>query len=160
MSNNLLKRKEIRIKEYDYCQEGMYFITICTRDRKCLLGKISEEDKIDLSKYGQVVEKYMKSINSIYENICINSYVIMPNHVHMICNIIYKNGSSRTPTPTNETIPFLISTLKRFTNKECKTKIWQRNYYEHIVRNEKEYIKILEYIKNNPLNWNADKYFK
>lgn len=90
----------------------------------------------------------------------IDNYVIMPNHVHMIC-IIQRNSkeSSRTPTPTNAQIPFLISTFKRLINKECNKAIWQRNYYEHVIRNEKEYLKILEYIENNPFNWGNDKYF-
>lgn len=68
-------------------------------------------------------------------------------------------GSLRTPTPTNATIPALISTFKRLTNKEIGNKIWQRNYYEHVIRNEREYIEIIQYINNNPINWNKDKYF-
>ena len=84
----------------------------------------------------------------------------MPNHVHMVCVISKNNNeSSRTPNRTKVQIPFLVSTFKRFINKECNNSIWQRNYYEHVIRNEKEYINILEYIENNPFNWKNDKYF-
>ena len=64
-----------------------------------------------------------------------------------------QNGSSRTPTPTNAKIPLIVSTLKRLTNKEIENKIWQRNYYEHIIRNEKEYYEIIKYMQNNPIRW-------
>ena len=88
---------------------------------------------------------------------------IMPNHIHFIIETSEthnKNGSSRTPTPTNMKIPFLISTLKRYTNKKFSKQIWQRNYYEHVIRNEKEYYKIKQYIEYNPLNWKMDKYYE
>ena len=81
----------------------------------------------------------------------------MPNHIHFICSIIQSNGDIKNPP--NKIIPALISTFKRLTNKECSYKIWQRNYYEHIIRNEKEYLEILKYIEENPYKWNNDKYF-
>ena len=62
-------------------------------------------------------------------------------------------------TRTNQKVPFLVSTLKRLTNKEIRLKIWQRNYYEHIIRNEKEYLEIIQYIQNNPCKWVEDKYY-
>lgn len=117
--------------------------------------------QINLYKYGNVVKKYINSINNTYKDLNICNYVIMPNHIHFIVEIIEEDisGSSRTPTPTNAKIPFIISTFKRLTNKESKIKLWQRNYYEHIIRNEKEYLRILEYIEYNPLRWNKDIYF-
>lgn len=160
--NKITKRKEIRIKEYNYPQIGMYFITICTKDRQCILSKImSKENKtqINLLYEGKIADKYIKNINKVYSNMCISYYVIMPNHLHMICEIMGENGPSRTPTPTNAIIPAMVSTFKRLTNKEIGNKIWQRNYYEHVIRNEREYIEIIQYINNNPINWNKDKYF-
>lgn len=180
MKKTFPKWKTIRIPQYDYSQEGCYFITICTKNREKILSKIvgvgipddplnqytenqlknNNEYKIKLKKFGIIVEKYINSINKTYKNMRIDNYVIMPNHIHMIC-VLEKNksGSSRTPTPTNARIPFLISTFKRLINRECKEILWQRNYYEHIIRNEKEYLRILEYIENNPLNWIYDKYY-
>ncbi len=179
MENILPKRKNIRIPEYDYSQNGYYFITICTKHRQKILSKIVgvgvpddplqkhtnnkmqiyDIPKIQLTKNGIIVEEYIKSINKTYKDIKINDYIIMPNHIHMIC-IIEKqeNGSSRTPTPTNAKIPFLISTFKRLINKRCNQSIWQRGYYEHVIRGESEYLSILEYIENNPLKWEEDIY--
>ncbi len=164
MEHKLPKRKNIRISKYNYSKSGFYFLTICVYNREKLLSQIiydenKNEASVELSSIGKISEKYIKSINQIYKNINICDYVIMPNHIHMICEIIQNNGSSGTPTPTNHTIPFIVSTFKRLTNKEIGNKIWQRNYYEHIIRNEKEYLEILEYIYNNPLRWNKDKYF-
>ena len=155
MKENLPQRKNIRISNYDYSNIGFYFITICIKNRENILSKI-EKEKIILSQYGKIVEKYILGINSKNHYICTNSYVIMPNHVHILCEI--KKYRS-TKFSYNATIPYTISTLKRLTNKEFRENVWQRNYYEHIVRNEKEYQKILEYIKNNPMNWEKDKYF-
>ena len=160
MKNNLQKRKKLRIPKYDYSSEGLYFLTICTKDRKCILSEIKQDDKshkIELLTCGKITEKYIESINNIYTDVKIDNYIIMPNHVHFICCVC---GSSRTPTPTNQRIPALISTMKRLINKESNEKVWQRNYYEHIIRNEKEYLAILEYIENNPYNWEKDKYYE
>ena len=111
----------------------------------------------ELSDFGIITEKYIKSINKTYNEIEINYYIVMPNHIHLICEIIDKNKN--TISRTNEKIPFLISTFKRLTNKECETKLWQRNYYEHVIRNEKEYKKIVKYIEDNPYKWEKDIYF-
>ena len=180
MNNELPKRKNIRIPGYDYSKPGYYFITICTKNRKNILSRIvgvgvpddpynkyvkkqlqnCDNYQIQLTYIGTIVEKYINSINYIYKEIKIDNYVIMPNHVHMVCVISKNNNeSSRTPNRTKVQIPFLVSTFKRFINKECNNSIWQRNYYEHVIRNENEYIKILEYIENNPFDWKNDKYF-
>ena len=154
---------------------------MCIQNRENILGEIVnhknvgvgalDNPKIALSDIGKIIEKHIKRTNQIYENIIIDKYVIMPNHLHCIIIIdengeagllrVPDTGSSRAPTPTmaNATIPALISTFKRFVNKECGYSIWQRNYYEHIIRNEKEYYRIAEYIKNNPMNWKEDKYY-
>ena len=156
MEKLLKTRKKIRISNYDYSNEGKYFITMCVQNRECILSQI-KSNQIQLLKYGKITEKYIASINNIYNDLKITHYIIMPNHVHFICELIlkYKENTKRV----NERIPFIISTLKRFINKECKEKIWQRNYYEHIIRNEKEYLNIIKYINNNPYNWKDDTYY-
>ena len=163
MENILLKRKKLRIPQYNYSNEGLYFITICTQNRKCILSKIIYNDDTEipqliLSNYGKIAEKYINSINSFYKNVQIINYVIMPNHIHLICEI-KKSINNNSKHPSKMRIPMLVSTFKRFTNKESKLKIWQRDYYEHIIRNEKEYIAIEQYIQNNPYNWKKDKYY-
>lgn len=159
-------RKTIRLIEYDYSNEGMYFITICTKDRKCLLSEIEECRCDDLSSRcrgehcssflpkltakGKVVEKYIKKIEEIYKNVELDEYVIMPNHIHMILVINRKQ---------NNTISNIIQQLKGKITKEIRYSIWQKLFYEHIIRNEKEYLQTKEYIINNPINWTKDEYY-
>ena len=157
MKKKIIQRKNLRLLEYNYSNIGCYFITICVQNRKNILSKIvktNNDVKLILFKYGKIVKKYLEEINEFYKDINIINYVIMPKHIHFICEIINNNNSN-----TNEIIPFIVSTLKRFTNKACKEKIWQRNYYDHIIRNEKEYLKVLEYIENNPYKWHDDIYY-
>lgn len=142
---NQNKRKSIRLKEYDYTKEGIYFITICIKNRQQLLGKIINS-QIQLNQKGKIIEKELiNTINKLkYCNIKI--YQIMPDHIHFILEI------------KNENIIKLGDIVRYYKGRtSSKTKIyWQRNYYEHIIRNEKEYNKIYEYIINNPSNWWKD----
>lgn len=122
--------------------------------------------KIKLSEIGQYVKDEIEKTNNIRQNIEIKEYVIMPNHVHMIVRIIGDLGTvHRAPTiekfgvPAKKSIPTLIRYLKggvtrTFNQKhKCNMPIWQRGFYEHIIRNEKEYYEICEYIEQNPLRW-------
>ena len=161
MSNNKIKtRKQLRIKEYDYSNEGYYYITICTKNKIKILSKINVgvvahgDPQIELTQIGKIVKKYLENYNIKTTNIYIDEYIIMPNHVHLIIKLT--NGSPRGATPT---IPQIINSYKSMVSKKFGNTIWQRNYYEHIIRNEKEYIEIKEYIKNNPLKWENDKYY-
>ena len=87
------KRKSIRLKGYDYSQQGMYFVTVCTYDKECNLGKVIN-DEMQLNKYGRIVRKELLKSNDIRKEICINKYVIMPNHLHIIVQIVGANGHS------------------------------------------------------------------
>ncbi len=161
-------RKPNRLKEFDYNQNGAYFVTICTKDRKCILSNIVGDGvfdvpKIYLSKYGKIVKNRIDEMNIMYDNIFVEKYIIMPNHIHLVIRINniteIQNGTSRTASPTNSTIPLFVSTFKRLTNKQIGNKIWQRSYHDHIIREEEDYINICEYINNNALKWQDDKYF-
>ena len=154
---NKYHRKTVRLKEYDYTKEGMYFVTICIKNREYLLGEIIDADII-LSEYGEIIKEELLKLSERFKDIEIYSYVIMPNHIHSIIENLGNNKNR---------LGNVLKTFKSVTSIRCnninKTRgisIWQRNYYEHIVRNEKELYKILEYIKYNPLNWNNDKYNK
>lgn len=173
--SNKYNRRSIRIKEYDYSKEGMYFITICTQDRKKILSQIDivNEDKINNCRgrscacpeikmylFGKIVEEQILNINDMYSNIMVDKYVIMPNHIHMIIDI--RAGTRPAPTLNDIIRDFKsITTLKyiKHIKKKFDKRIWQRNYYEHIIRNEKEYWQICEYIENNPLKWKFDQYY-
>lgn len=158
------KRKSIRLKEYDYSQNGAYFITICTKDRKNVLSNINTNvsegcTSTNLTKIGKLVNDIIIELKDNL-NIEINYYVIMPNHIHMIIEI---DKDKRVDTRYTSTLPNIICYLKSKTtvkyNKESNVsnkKLWQRNYYEHIIRDEKEMEEIIKYIINNPINWDKD----
>ena len=143
-------RKKIRLSNYDYSQENMYFITICVKDRLELLGKIDGDNKIKLTREGNIVKQEISSLEEMYKNIIVDEYVVMANHLHILLCINYKDGTS---------ISKIIKHLKTNISRKIKYSIWQKSFYEHIIRNRQEYLKIKEYIKNNVINWSKDKYF-
>lgn len=151
--NNLPQRKQLRLKGYNYNNNGYYFITICTKNRKKLLSKINvgvaahSGPKIELTNIGKIIKKYIQNYNLKFKNIRIDEYIIMPDHIHLIIKLF---GSPKAATPT---ISNIINSFKTLITKEIGYSIWQRNYYEHIIRNEKEYLEIIEYIYNNPIRW-------
>ena len=139
--------------------------------------------KTALSDYGEIADNYIKYIDG-YECVAVDNYVIMPNHIHLILTIknvgdgaldvpknknndvqmninndVLKNNTNDIPKTgkrQNETIPKIVSVFKRLVNKETGRDIWQRSYYDRIIRNEKEYEKINDYINHNPETWAND----
>ena len=162
---NLPKRKPTRLKKYDYSTPGMYFITVCVKDKKHLLGEIVgcgdfDAPQMVLSEYGSILDKYIKYMSRKYPHIKIDKYVIMPNHFHLILNITnYRSGASETAAPYNNETSKFISLLKRYCNKKYGRNIWQTSYNDHIVRGEKDYIKIWEYIDTNEIRWEKDCFY-
>ncbi|MDE6658994.1 MAG: transposase [Eubacterium sp.] len=168
----LPKRKPTRLKDFNYSSNNIYFITICAKDMKSVFGKIvgfgvldePKSDnalvvpKIHFSKYGRIINKQIIEMDNFYDNINIYKFVVMPNHMHLLIEI-KNNGASKTPHPTNSTVSSFIGTLKRFTNKKCDTNLWQRGFYDHIIRDEEDYITKAQYIENNPAKWLEDKYY-
>ena len=156
------KRKPTRLKNFDYSNDGYYFITICTHNRKRIFSNIVGDGaldvpKINLSIIGEIVEKYILSSNNI-PKITVDKYVIMPNHIHLIVKV-ENNGTSKAPSPTNQTVPHMVSTLKRFVNKEVGHNVFQRSFHDHIIRDEEDYLKIWNYIDTNPLKWEEDCFY-
>ena len=136
------KRKLNRLEDYDYSQNGAYFITICVKDRKPILSKIVGDDAhIVPQKYGMVVEKYINNVTEI------TKYVIMPDHIHIIIKI--ENGTMWASSPTNR-VATIVRSLKTLTTKEIGKPIFQRSYYDHVIRNQNDYNDVWEYIENNP----------
>jgi REP element-mobilizing transposase RayT len=154
---DLPKRELTRLENFDYSQGGAYFITICTKDKQKLFGHIVgggafDAPKIILSPQGEIVEKYILSTNNI-PNLKVDKYVIMPNHIHLLLSVENSCGTSWAPSPTNNKISLAVSTLKRFVNKEIGYNIFQRSFYDHVIRNKTDYNEIWEYIENNPVRW-------
>ena len=163
-------RKPNRLREYDYSRNGAYFVTFCTEGKHKLLGKVVgggvlDAPEVQLTEYGQIIKEQLETVNTVYQHVQIDKYVIMPNHVHLIVFVHAKKdetactGTSRTPSPTNAVIPSLISTIKRFSNRRIGFNIWQRSYYDHVIRDEKDYLTKWNYIDTNPAKWQTDDYY-
>ena len=159
MDMEMPQRKPNRIDNYDYSQNGAYFVTICTHDRKKILSKINvgtgvlDCPHIQLLPDGEIADKYIRQMNAFYEHLSVDQYVIMPDHIHILLTV--QNGQSRTPVPTraNSTVAKFVSTFKRFCNKEYGENIWQGRYYDHVIRNQQDYNEVWEYIEKNPRKW-------
>ena len=160
-------RKTTRLKSADYDRNQVVFLTICTKERRCILSRIVgtgvlDGPKIELTEYGKIAEKYINQLNNFYNDLSVESYVIMPNHIHILLWVKgNENGPSRTPVPTvQNTIPAkFLSTFKRFCNKECGKNIWQYRSNDHIIRNREDYEEHLRYIYENPTRWCYDELY-
>ena len=180
-------RRSIRLKGYDYSQEGLYFVTVCVHNRECLFGEI-ENGEMRLNEYGNIVKMVWDNLPQHYSNIALNAFVVMPNHIHGIIEITAPMGAgfvgtglvgaglkpAPTPPPPppmmtttkNHGLPEIIRALKTFSARQINElrnmqgeKLWQRNYHEHIIRNEQSYQTIAQYIENNPARWENDRFF-
>ena len=152
VKKELPSRKPNRLKCFDYSTNGAYFVTICAKNHKCILSDIVGDDahivpQMKLTNYGAVVEKYIKTIPGI------EKYVIMPNHIHMIITI---NGTMWASSPT---VSSLIKSFKILVTKEIGKAIFQRSFYDHIIRNESDYNEVWQYIDRNPQKWKEDKFY-
>ena len=153
------KRKSIRLKNWDYSNNGAYFVTICTQDRLHILCEICRGGAL-LLPIGDICKAQISEFEQRYP-IRIDKYVIMPNHIHMII-IVNKEREEQSPSPT---LADIICAFKSITTKLSNQKdnikgrkIWQRSYHDHIIRNEQEHKKICQYIDTNPLKWELDCY--
>lgn len=153
---DLPKRKNIRLHNYNYSYNGAYFITICTKNKENLLWKnvgancVRPLDQLPLSKIGIVIENEIYKLNTVYENIKVDKYQIMPNHIHLII-FIYEDSNGRTQFAP--TISRIIKQFKGSITKQIGFSIWQKSFYDRIIRNEKEYPEVWNYIHNNPLKY-------
>jgi putative transposase len=157
--DNLPQREQLRLKDYDYSQKGHYFVTICTYGRQNLLCTIAYPNT-QFTDIGLQVENSILNIPSIFTGVYVDQYIIMPNHLHMIIVITETGGRGNPP------LQDIIGRFKSFTtyefNKINKTKgklLWQRNFHDHIIRNEHVLQKIRQYITDNPAKWHEDNYF-
>ena len=165
-------RRSIRLKGYDYTQSGYYFITICTHQKSCLFGAIVN-NKSNLSKFGQIAFACWQAIPEHFSRIELDRFVVMPNHVHGILIMTNDDGRGKAVPrpyegkfgkPVAGSIPTIVGSFKSAVTKQInilrKSKgmsVWQRNYYEHIIRDEESLNRIRNYIVNNPLSWTEDR---
>jgi REP element-mobilizing transposase RayT len=164
-------RSSIRLNGYNYAQSGWYFVTICTKDKDYVLGKIIDS-KMKLNEKGNIIKKWWYQIPIEYPHIKLDEFIIMPNHFHGILNIIGQNGRGEVTTPLHishdkqkmkPTLGQIIAYFKYQTTKNINQvnhspgiKFWQRNYWERIIRDEQELYRIRKYILDNPIKWESD----
>lgn len=140
------QRKKNRVGEYDYSQCGAYFVTICTQNRKPILSTIVGDDAHIVPKpYGRIVEKYIRNAAEV------EKYVIMPDHIHMLIRLEGQGAEKQSPQASR--VASIVRSIKTLTTKEIGEPVFQRSYYDHVIRNQRDYDEIWEYIENNPRKW-------
>lgn len=153
-----------RLHTWDYRSPGYYFVTICVKNRECLLGEINDR-KMYLSDIGKIVQEEWIKTSQIRSYITLDEFVIMPNHIHGIIKINSYVETSRRDVSTNKTLQqhslgSIVGQFKSISTKRIRiifpSFAWQSRYYDHIIRNEKSLNAIREYIRYNPLKWNDD----
>jgi len=163
IENNLPKRKHPRLDHYDYSTAGAYFITICTQGRRCLLSRIVGRGlapaETQYTTYGQIAQEQLLLLEKRYFSLKIDQYVIMPNHIHAI--LLLEDAAGASPRPT---IMDIVCAYKSLTTRQCKKvqpidKLFQASFYEHVIRGREDYHEIVEYIVNNPKQWELDKLY-
>ena len=160
----LAYRKSIRLKHYDYSQAGFYFVTICVQHRLQLFGEVRHAQMI-LNPAGLMVKTVWDEMSAYYQGIATHGFVVMPNHVHGIVQILTLGGEV-TFSLADIVHRFKSLTTTRYIKgvnangwPRFNKRLWQRNYHEHVIRDQKGYNQLSEYIQFNPLRWQEDKYF-
>ena len=160
-------RQSIRLPEYDYSQAGAYFITIVTHKRGCLFGEIAD-NVMNINDAGEICRKTWIELPNHNSNVAPDAFVVMPNHVHGIIMLMDSDAiagadSESVQTVVNHRLSEIIRQFKTFSAKHINklrkslgVPVWQRNYWERVIRNEKELYCLREYIANNPLKWDND----
>jgi putative transposase len=173
-------RRSIRLKRYDYSQSGAYFVTIVTHERKCLFGKI-EDGEVRLNDVGRMAEEAWIEVPNHYSGVECDTFLIMPNHIHAVIVLVgaghrarpEPNRQPRGVAPTRNALAlslpdvvhrFKTLTTKRYTDgvkqfgwNSFSGRLWQRNYFEHVIRNDESLDRIREYILDNPMRWEFDR---
>jgi putative transposase len=163
------KRRSLRLKEYDYSQPGAYFITLCTHKRRCILGEVIE-DEMRLNDVGRLVETEWLNTAKIRPYVSLDAFIVMPNHFHAIFFIQHRAGATHRVAPTGAkpgggpepaSVGAIVGQFKSRVTKEINAwhsfgSLWQRNYYEHVIRDEEDLNRIRQYIQDNPRRWLDD----
>lgn len=172
-NSDIHHRRSIRLHGYDYTQAGAYFITICVHNRECLFGEVVDGE-MRLNDAGRVVELCWQAIPEHFPHVELDAFVMMPNHLH---GVVFITGATvgathasplQTPSapygPRRGSIAAIVGSFKSAATKRINEQratpgspLWQRNYYEHIIRDENSLTSIRKYIVNNPLQWSMDR---
>jgi REP element-mobilizing transposase RayT len=153
------ERRWVRLREYDYSTPGAYFVTICADGRRCIFGS-SEDASIRLTSWGAMARTEWERLGKRWSNVSIDEFVVMPNHIHGLVLII--DNGERAPKLGSIVNAFKGDVVKRVRDVSGNSSmaLWQRSYYDHIVRDQDELDRIREYIRNNPAQWAEDEYYR
>jgi putative transposase len=156
------QRRSIRLQGYDYSSVGIYFVTICTNRKECLLGSV-EREELNLNSAGKMVSRWYFELESKFSTVQLDAFVCMPNHVHFLIHLASERNAESVASLSD-----IVGWFKTMTSNGyqrgvreqgwlpfCR-RFWQRNYYEHIVRDEQSLQRIRKYIESNPINWTSD----
>lgn len=151
----LPSRKKNRLAEYDYHTPNAYFVTICTENRRRLFWENMDVPSTDyknmpLSYYGTVAEKFILEIPKHYPGVSVDNYVIMTDHIHLLLQIHTDSNGRSVIAPTVSTV---VRMMKSAVTKHIGFSLWQKGFYDHVIRNEKDYQDIWNYIEGNPSKW-------
>lgn len=153
--NDFPKRKSIRIENYDYSTPGAYFITVCTANREKIFwngvgADIIRPQNVPLSPIGKIVEQSILQMVDHYDNVTVDNYCVMPDHIHLILRFESDIDGRILSAPTVSTV---VGSMKRWVSKKVGRPIWQKSFYDHGIRNQQDYDEIWQYIENNPLTY-------
>ncbi len=152
---DLPKRKQIRLTEYDYRMPNAYFITVCTRKKRNLFWEnvgagIARPEDVRLSPAGMAAQAAILEIPRRYSSLTVDCYVVMPNHVHLLLQI---NSDASGRPMVAPTISRVVQQMKGAASKQAGFSLWQKGFYDHVIRNEKDYEEVWKYIEGNPGKW-------
>ena len=159
-------RRSVRLRGYDYSQPGTYFLTVCTHDRECLFGDVLDGE-ITFNEAGRIIDECWHDLPDHYPYVALDAFVVMPNHVHGLVVLQDTVGAGLKPAHARReeryALPEIVRGFKTFSARRINRvtgrigqPIWQRNYYEHVIRNEADLDSIREYIVGNPAKWRED----
>ena len=159
------QRKHPRLKTYDYSRNGMYFVTICTKDKGNVLSSITPDGQTLLTGAGVETERHIKMLQKRFEGIEATNYVIMPNHIHMVISVFQRPVIIRANEYTEKpTLCDIVGAFKSLTSRDCWKKyrikhLFQKSFHEHIIRTRESLAKINDYVNKNPSRWQEDCFY-
>jgi len=176
MDKNLPVRKRIRLKDYDYSSAGYYYVTICTKGKRKLFGRVVGTTAlgrplVELMLLGKCIDETIQIANK--GNVRIDKYVVMPNHIHIIvvlksetdelCAFAMRKWASPSLPSANRqrrsSLQQVVKNIKSYVTKQAGMQLWQERFYDHVIRDEAEYFEIWRYIDENPAKWAEDDYY-
>jgi REP element-mobilizing transposase RayT len=155
-------RKPNRLPEYDYSRAGCYFITVCTMEKQCLFWRavgadIIRPEALPLTPYGQIAERCIRDIPVYYPYVTLHHWVVMPNHIHLLLEIGPLDG--RMISAPTKSVSIIVGQMKRAVSKAVGRPIWQKGFYDHVIRDEADFLTRWNYIDTNSARW-ADSHYQ